>query len=115
MLHFIIQCLLDNFVEYLNIYFLFKRLKVIMVATAFMKLWTQLLVIMNVHVELECNKYAAIQTCLNIMNVSMNRFLIFICPSLPILAESLILIGSWEDSPLQNKLSNIRKGYAIKC
>lgn len=40
-----------------------------MVASAFMKLWTQLLVIMNTHKELECNKYAAIQTFLIIMNL----------------------------------------------
>lgn len=66
---------------------------------------------MNTHKELECNKYAAIQTFLIIMNLSMSRLLICICPSLLILAESVILIGSL---PLQNKLSNIRKGYAMK-
>lgn len=111
MLHFIIPCLLDNFVKYFDIYFLFKHLKEIMVASAFMKLWTQLLVIMNTHKELECNKYAAIQTFLIIMSLSMSRLLICICPSLLILAESVIFIGSL---PLQNKLSNIRKCYAMK-
>lgn len=38
MLHFIIPCLLDNVVKYFDIYFLFKHLKEIMVASAFMKL-----------------------------------------------------------------------------